>query len=178
VWEPKATQTSKRNPREKTARALHVAEESENEIEIVTFPLLDNRRGLINFGETILKSLFGTVTTADMIPMHRTLDDFQDKYADVTHSLYKQLTYIKKLGTLTEASAEAIANLSSIAIDAIVQSHEKFQRVSKDINWLNFTFHHQSELFMAAKGLEFALLHFTQRFDEISNAVQYITSGK
>jgi hypothetical protein len=64
-------------------------------------PKLENRRGLINFGGTILKSLFGTATTADLLSLHRTLDDLQEKHADVTHTLSNQLTYIKKLGTLT-----------------------------------------------------------------------------
>jgi hypothetical protein len=115
---------------------------------------------------------------ADIFSLHRTLEDLQEKHADVTHSLSNQLTYIKNLGTLTEASADAIANLSSVVKDAVVQSRGKFQQVSKDIKWLNFTFHHQSELFMAIKGLEFALLHVTQRFDELTNAVQYMTLGK
>jgi hypothetical protein len=44
------------------------------------------------------------------------------------------------------------------------------QQVSKDIKWINFTFQYQSELFVAIKGLEFALLQLTQRFDELLNS--------
>jgi hypothetical protein len=125
-----------------------------------------------------LKTLFGTATTADLLSLHRTLNDLQEKQVDVTHSLSSQLTYIKRLGSLTEASADAKANLSLIVKNAVVQSHDNFQEVSKDIKWLNFTFHHQNELFMAIKGLEFALLQLTQIFDELLNSLQYVTLGK
>jgi hypothetical protein len=74
------------------------------------FPRLDARRSLLNFGGTILKSFFGTATIDDIISLHRTLDDLQEEQADVSNLLSNQLTYIKKLGTLTETSADAIAN--------------------------------------------------------------------
>jgi hypothetical protein len=83
-------------------------------------PRLDARRGLINFGGTILKTLFRTATNADVLSLHKTLDDLQEKGTDVTHSLSSQLTYIKKLGSLTEASADAIPNLTLIVTKAVV----------------------------------------------------------
>ena len=63
----------------------------------------------------------------------------------VTHSLSNQLTYVKKLGTATEINAEAIANLSSIFKDNIVQSHDKFQELTRDLMWLNITVYTQAK---------------------------------
>jgi hypothetical protein len=40
-------------------------------------PRLDRRRGLVNFGGSILKTLFGTATTADVQQLHDALNDLQ-----------------------------------------------------------------------------------------------------
>ena len=76
-------------------------------------PRLDRRRGLVNFGGDILKTLFGTATIADIKQLNDTLNDLQLQNSDITHSLSNQLTYVKKLGPATEVNAKAIANLSS-----------------------------------------------------------------
>ena len=110
-------------------------------------PRLDRRRGLVNFGGSILKTLFGTATTADVQQLHDTLNYLQLQNSDITHSLSNQLTYVKKLSTATEVNSEAIANLSSIVKDNIIQSHDKFQEITRDLMWLNVTVYAQSELF-------------------------------
>jgi len=60
-------------------------------------PRPDPRRGLINLGGSVLKSLFGVATVADAHKLHESLNDLQVSYLDVAHSLSEQLTYIKKL---------------------------------------------------------------------------------
>ena len=60
-------------------------------------PRLDRRRGLVNFGGSILKTLFGTATITDVQQLHDTLNDLQLPNSDITHSLSNQLTYVKSL---------------------------------------------------------------------------------
>jgi len=102
-------------------------------------PRLDSRRGLINFGGTVLKTLFGTATIAYIHFLHETLDGLKSSTSDIVHSLNSQLTYVKKLDTATGINAMAIANLSSIFKDTVIQSHNKFQQVTQDMSWLKVT---------------------------------------
>jgi len=62
---------------------------------------------------------------------------------DITHSLYNQLTNVKRLSTATEVNAEAIANLSSVVKDNIVQSQDRFREITRDLMWLNITVYSQ-----------------------------------
>ena len=59
----------------------------------------------------------------------------------------------------------------------IVQSHDKFQQMTRDLMWLDITIHAQSELFTTIRHLEFALLRLIQQLDELSNAVQCAIQG-
>jgi hypothetical protein len=93
-------------------------------------PQLERRRGLVNVGGSILKTLFGTATTADVQQLHGTLNGLKLQNSGITHSLSNQLTYFKRLSTATEINAEEIANLSSIVKDNIIQLHDKFQEIT------------------------------------------------
>jgi hypothetical protein len=97
-------------------------------------PRLDRRRGLINFGGTVLKTLFGTATVADIHLLHETFDGLKSATFDIVHSLNSQLTYVNKSDTATGINAMAIANLSSIVKDIVIQSHNKFQQVAQDVS--------------------------------------------
>jgi hypothetical protein len=55
-------------------------------------PRLDRRRGLVNFGGTILKALFGTATYADIHSLHDALNELQLQNSDISHSLSNHLT--------------------------------------------------------------------------------------
>ena len=60
-------------------------------------PRLDRRSCLLNFGCSILKTLFGTATTADVQQLRDTLNDLKLQNSDITHSLSNQLTHVKSL---------------------------------------------------------------------------------
>ena len=121
-------------------------------------PKLDRRRGLVDFGGAVLKTLFGTATVSDIHDLHEVISELQSSQRDVIHSISKQVTYIKNLATITGVEADVIANLSSIIKDVVIHSHDKFKEVTRDILWLNVTIHNQSELYMVIRQLEFALL--------------------
>jgi hypothetical protein len=141
-------------------------------------PRLDRRRGLISFGGTVLKTLFGTATIADIHLLHETLDGLKSTTSDIVHSLNSQLTYVKKLDTAKGINAMAIANLSSTVKDIVIQSHNKFQQVTQDMSWLNVTLRNYSELYAVIRQLEFAVLQLIYQTEELTGAIQCVLQGK
>jgi len=103
-------------------------------------PRPDPRRGLLNLGSNILKTIFETATVSDIHELHGVLDDLQNRNSDIVHSLSNQLTYVKKVADTTSLNTENIANLSSIVKDSIIQSHDKYQQITQDLFWFNLTF--------------------------------------
>ena len=75
-------------------------------------------------------------------------------------------------------NVDAISDLSSIIKSIIIDSHQKFQKTTRDILWLNLTIHGQSTLFTTIRQLEFAVLQLRQQFDELTNADQHVILGK
>jgi hypothetical protein len=75
-------------------------------------------------------------------------------------------------------NVEAIANLSSIIKDTVINSQERFRQTARDIIWLNLTIHGPSTLFTTIQELEFTILRITQQLDKLINAVQHAISGK
>ena len=117
----------------------------------LVLPRRDRRRVLLNLGGTIMKSLFGTATMNDLHELHNTLDSLQASTSDIVHSLTNQVTYVKKLDAMATVNADAIANLSTAVNDIVNRSYEKFQQTARDVIWLNYTLHGQSELFTAVR---------------------------
>ena len=102
----------------------------------------------------------------------------QASTSDIVHSLMNQVTYFKKLDNMATVNADAIANLSTTVKDIVNQSYEKFQQTARDVIWLNYTLHGQSELFTAVRQLEFALLQMIQQVSDLIIAVQSVLQGK
>ena len=55
-------------------------------------PLLDHQCSILGSGGTILRTMFGTATLADLSKLHNTLDELKDKNSDIVHSLSNQVT--------------------------------------------------------------------------------------
>jgi hypothetical protein len=62
----------------------------------------------MNLGGSILKSLFGTATVADLNNLHINLEDLKSKDVDISHSLRNQLTYIKEVTLNSRVNSDAI----------------------------------------------------------------------
>ena len=114
--------------------------------------------------------MFGTATIADKHLLHETLDGLKSTTSDTVHSLNSQLTHVKKLDIAMGINAMAIANLSSIVKDIVIQSHNKFQQVTQDMSWLNVTLRNYSELYTIIRQLEFAVLQLIYQTDELIGA--------
>ena len=141
-------------------------------------PKLESRRGIMNLGGTVLKTLFRTATVAHIHQLHQTLDQLKSRNADIVHSLSDQVTYIKGLYLVARVNSEAIANMSALVNDVMIQPHGKFYEVTRDTMWLNLKIHSQSSVYIAVRQLEFAVLQFTQHIDELLTAAQNILQGK
>ena len=59
-------------------------------------PKSERRRGLFNFGGSMLKVLFGTTTMADLNELHAAVDALSKNQEMITHSANQQITLIKK----------------------------------------------------------------------------------
>jgi hypothetical protein len=140
-------------------------------------PRLDRRRGLLNLGGTVLKTLFGTATIPDIQELHSVFDDLQTKNSDIVHSWKNQLSYVEKLNKITTINADAIEDISNIVKHDMIKSHDKFQQITRDIVWLNVTICGQSEISMAVRRLEFALLQLTQQIYDLFIALQCAIQG-
>lgn len=88
------------------------------------------------------------------------------------------MTYVKKLGDTESLNAEAIENLSSVVKDSVIQSHDKYQKITQDLIWFNLTFCGQGTTFVAFRQLEFTLLLLTQQLDENFNVIQIAILGQ
>jgi hypothetical protein len=129
-------------------------------------------------GGTILKTLFETAILSDLDQLHGTIDELKSKEADIVHSLASQLTYVKVLGQNTRINRDAIANMSTIVRNELVQSHHRYVQLTRDVMWLNLTLFNQSALFTVIREFENAVLQLTHQVDTLLNAVQYTLSEK
>jgi xylose isomerase len=121
---------------------------------------LDSRRVLIEFGATILRTLFGTATLTALHSWHETLDELKSRDSDIAHSFSSQISYIKNLDSTVKINAAGIANLSNVFNDIVIQSNKHYQQVNRDLMWLNFNLFGHSRIFTDVRELEFTLLHF------------------
>ena len=135
-------------------------------------PRLDPRRGLLDLGGLILKQMFGTATVSDI---QEVLDELRQRNSDTVHSVSNQLSYVKDLGKI---NAEAIANLSNVVKEQMVQSHEQLLNLARDMFWLNATFHSECSVFAVIRQLEFTLMQLIKEVDGLVNSVQYAVLGK
>jgi len=151
---------------------LYTLDSRLNELHQV-LPRLDTRRGLINIGGKILKTLFGTSIDSDVHLLHDVVNDLHQRNIDIVHSLANQLTYVKDLSTTTKINADAIANLSEFLSDQFIQTHDELQSMDKNILVFNVTPIGQGTLIMRIRQIEFGLLQLTQQVDKLLNSLQF-----
>ena len=67
-----------------------------------------------------LENCFGVATVYDLNSLHEVLDELQSTQKDIVHSTFQQVTYIKKLDTVTSVNSHSIANMSGILKDVMI----------------------------------------------------------
>jgi hypothetical protein len=139
---------------------------------------LDPRTGLVNFGGVILKTLFGTATISDLHSLHEVLSELQLHEKDIVSSHANHVTEMKSLDTVTSTNSDVLANLSSIVKGVVIQSHDIFMEITRDVMWLNVTLHDMSDLYVVIRQLEFVILRVNQNSDELVVAIQCVFLGK
>jgi hypothetical protein len=121
---------------------------------------VDVRRGLINLGGRILKTLFGTATVMDIEGLQNTVSKLHDSEKAIVHSVNQHLTYIKKLDESVTFNAQAIANLSTMMKVVAIGLNSGMSKLVSEVEGLNNSLIMQREAFVVIRQLEFAL---TQR---------------
>ena len=81
---------------------------------------------------------------------------------------------MKKLDSLSAVNTDAIANLSSFVEEHLMNSHEQFQQVTRELMWLNVTVCAYSEIYMAIRRLELVSFGLGQKLDEFMAAIQCV----
>jgi hypothetical protein len=69
-------------------------------------PRPTRKRGLLNVGGTVLKTLYRTATVVDLQSLHDTMDGLQRRKETVTHSLDQQLTYFRTWTRLSDGTTK------------------------------------------------------------------------
>jgi hypothetical protein len=126
----------------------------------------------------VKKLSFGTASLADLNQLHGTLDELKSKEADIVHLLANQLTYLKGLGRNTQLNSEAVSNMSTIVKKELVQLHDRYVQLTRDVMWLISASFNQSALFTVIRELEYALLQLNRQEDQLLTAVHLMLSGK
>jgi hypothetical protein len=75
---------------------------------------------------------------------------------------------------MTKINTAAISNLSDTVKDIVIQSHDRFQQITRDVMMLNLTLYGQSEYYMTTsiRMLELALLQVNFQIDELFATLQ------
>jgi hypothetical protein len=87
----------------------------------------------MNFGGTVLKSLFGVAVTADVLHLHVAVDKLKMREDDIYHSLADYVSYVRNVESVTQVDTAAIANLSSVVKNFMLDSHERYMELAKEI---------------------------------------------
>jgi hypothetical protein len=140
-------------------------------------PRLDKRRGLVDLGGSILKSLFGTATIADH-SLHGTLNELEAREAVISHSLNSQISYVKGIALGSRTNSDAIANLSNVVKTEFIQLYNRYMKLASDAWQFNVTFMDYSSLVGLIRQIEFSLLQMIVQLDELNMAVQTVLTGK
>ena len=116
----------------------------------------------------MLKQIFGTATVTGVYALHEELEELRQRNSDIAHSVSYQLSYVKDLG---KVNAEAIANLSSVIKEQMIQSHDQILNIDNDMFWLNATFYTANSMFTVIRQLEFTLTQLIKQMDGLLDAV-------
>jgi hypothetical protein len=168
-----ATQSTSIGETRQVEEALHALQEKLANIQRF-LPRPTRKRGLLNVGGTVLKTLFGTATVVDLQSLHNTMDGLQRRQETVTHSLNRQLTYFRDLDETVGRDHKAIIDLSSAIRDFAVNTQESFQEV---VNKLELNNKLRTSLGLI-RQLEFALVRLETSLDQTLVALQFVLTQR
>jgi hypothetical protein len=132
------------------------------------------KRGLINAGGMLLKTLFGTATTLDLDQLQGTLDDLHLAQDSISHSFDSQITYFRQLGDTVTFDHQGLVNLSLSVRNFAEDAKSKFQNISSKFDWIATL----RDVATGLRKLEFALFRLESYVDGYLEALQSIVAGR
>jgi hypothetical protein len=87
----------------------------EHKLEVVRkfSPRVSPKRGLVDAGALLLKTIFGTAMAGDVDVLHKTVELMHWRQDDVIHSLDQQSSYFRTLDSMVRFNHQAVVNLSA-----------------------------------------------------------------
>jgi hypothetical protein len=128
----------------------------------------DKRRGFLDIGGTLLKTLFGIATVTDLSDLHAAVNDLHRKQDSIVHSTNEQVTYLKQLDGTVRFNHEAITNLSATLKGIVTKVQGDLQKMALKV-LRNSTHIEATEII---PQLEFALTQLELSINELMFALQ------
>ena len=136
-------------------------------------PKPDRKRGLINFGGSVLKFLFGAATVSDLGELHSTIDTLSSNQQVISHAVNKQVTLLKQLDSAVRINQDTITNLTCIVKEYVLNVQDKFANTVSKLEWMT----KQREVDAALRNLEFAVTQLELQLDELFRAFETLHLG-
>jgi hypothetical protein len=137
-------------------------------------PKTSRKRGLLNAGGIILKTVFGTATEMDLGRVRAAVDHLAGQHESVAHSIEQQLTYFKHLDNEVRNNQQVVTLLSSTLKGYAVKIQDTFQEVAAKLEWGA----KQRERAATIRQIEFSLNVLEASIDGLMEALQTVISEK
>jgi hypothetical protein len=132
----------------------------------------------MNWAGSIMKTLIGTATVADVSKLHEIFEDLRHKNLELTQTLNQQITYIRELKGAEKVYLEGVTNIYAAVKEHMIQAHNEFQNFARDLMMFNISFQARSTFFTPIRRLEFSLIRITKKLDELHYSVQTAMLGR
>jgi CII-binding regulator of phage lambda lysogenization HflD len=132
------------------------------------------RRGWVDAGGMVLKTLFGVAREADLAGLQAVTSELDRKSDSLAHSIEHHVTYIKQLDKSVGINQDAIGNLSSGLRDLAMRTNDTFQEISNKLEWEG----KRKQAAAWLRPLEFALTKLEESLASLIQAVQTAVGGR
>jgi signal transduction histidine kinase len=132
------------------------------------------RRGLIDAGGLLLKSLICTATTGDPDKLHAAIADLHRSQDHVAHAVDQHVTYYRHLSDTLTTDHQALIDLSASIRQVAENTRDNFQEIDTKFDLVAKV----KETATGIQKLEFALLRLEICVDEYVSALQQALLNK
>jgi hypothetical protein len=154
-------------------KALTALEEKLDSVKLF-LPKTRRKRGLLNAGGIVLKTIFGTATDFDLTRLRAAVDHLSIQHEGVAHSMEQHLTYFKHLDDKVSDNQQTVALLSGTLKSYAIKIHDTFQEVAAKLEWGA----KQAEIVATVRQIEFSLNTLESSIDGLMEALQTVISEK
>lgn len=130
------------------------------------------KRGLINVGGTILKTLFGTMDSDDLERINSAVTELEKQTHNIIHAQDEQLTVIKKLNDRVSINSISIANLTHI-VNRMVNMIES-KSIESTMEWILM----DNTLARYFRFMDFIIDRAQRELDQLQESIDVTALGR